>query len=522
MDYIKDLTIRLPEEEMQRISTMRDFYASTHANGWASNDYILREWNNAKLDLYRFFGNQFVISKQVHIEEDPEVLLKKLLRSEEYNTFADRFIKATEGVMVAEIADGWVKRDFFYGLIEGLDIVKNKYSGQTRTLVFPDIKEGEKGFKVHNGMKMMRILSAISKHTHIDNQIFEDFRLKCSQITNEKMIDRMLYVSILPSDFMTASVNDCDWCSCMTWEEGDYRQGTVEMMNSPLVVCAYTTASWDMILDGTHFNNKNWREFFLVDPAYIIGIKGYPYWNRSLENEVLNLIAETIEKNTEYTYNRNVIELNTRNGFSIENPETENFFEFNFYTNKMYNDFYSQHNMLINSEEIEKKPARIDVNYSGCAECMHCGNLDGDYIGENELLCDDCVGNIAYCTQCGCRINLDTDSYFETLDGDFYCDYCASELPYCDCCDERYPDRNIYDYNIKDKSTGQIICRCVPLCDSCVISLSKYFKVHDYVITIDFSKVPDSYRECHEEYGYTIGDFLWRKKRMIPHASLLF
>ena len=69
---------------------------------------------------------------------------------------------------------------------------------------------------------------------------WEEIRLAHSQIFNTNKMTGTLCLSIHPLDYATASDNDNGWSSCMSWrDDGCYRMGTVEMMNSPMVICAY-------------------------------------------------------------------------------------------------------------------------------------------------------------------------------------------------------------------------------------------------------------------------------------------
>lgn len=503
----KNLILELPEEELRRVGVMRNYYTSGECVSWARNEEVLTYWVEAKRNLYSWFGNKFVISRDIHIAQDPEELGEKIQLSQAYRRFEYELSQNLRQIFTGE-AD-WLSDNKILSLIyDRKGLGSNRYEGdKSFDMVFAS---GGKPFRVNPGMKLMKILSTITKHTNIDQNIFEDFRIKCSQITNERTINRTLYISILPSDFMTASVNDCDWRSCMTWDGGEYRQGTVEMMNSPMVVCAYTTSSDPMTLGGEEFNNKNWREFFIVEPTAIVGIKGYPYWNRSIEAEALSLLADTIKENTSYNFNKTPISIKARDSFEVVNPEYHDVHWFEFYTNKMYNDMYSEHYALVNPTVLSTLPNRYVFEYSGLSQCMGCGEAT-DSIGENELLCDECL-DIKYCAECGCRIDPNYDNYTETADGDIYCDYCSSDLPTCEICGTTYSFNSslISNYLVRDGEDGDYYYRA-RLDEECIGYLSRYFKVEDNIIIIPREKFEDmSYRDIREIYPYDIANWLGR------------
>ena len=93
------------------------------------------------------------------------------------------------------------------------------------------------------------------------------------------------------------SDNDCGWHTCMSWfHDGEFRLGTIEMMNSPYVVVTYLTAKEDMILtEDFYWNNKKWRELFIVTDKVISEIKSYPYVNRALTKYALNWLKDLAE-----------------------------------------------------------------------------------------------------------------------------------------------------------------------------------------------------------------------------------
>ena len=48
-------------------------------------------------------------------------------------------------------------------------------------------------------------------------------------------------------------------------DEGSYRLGTVEMMNSPMVICAYLSGKNQMDINGVYeWNSKKWRAWAIV------------------------------------------------------------------------------------------------------------------------------------------------------------------------------------------------------------------------------------------------------------------
>lgn len=106
-------------------------------------------------------------------------------------------------------------------------------------------------------MKALKQLNGILHF--MDDDEFEEFRICQSMCTNTTALEGKLCLSIHPLDYMTMSDNACDWSSCMSWQEdGCYRMGTVEMMNSPCVIVAYLESSHPMYFSReATWNSKN-------------------------------------------------------------------------------------------------------------------------------------------------------------------------------------------------------------------------------------------------------------------------
>ena len=121
-------------------------------------------------------------------------------------------------------------------------------------------------YHVQKGSRPMRVVGRILKAYHFAKE--EDYKELVnwhSRMLNDKRLEGELCLSIHPLDYMTMSENNCDWTSCMNWPEGGcYRGGTIEMMNSPMVIVAYLKSAnnplmmdcgWDYST-GTGIHNR--------------------------------------------------------------------------------------------------------------------------------------------------------------------------------------------------------------------------------------------------------------------------
>lgn len=285
-----------------------------------------------------------------------------------------------------------------------------------------------KKFKMNRGCKIMKILRKLA--ILVDSEaFFESNRLRQSQIMNDARIKATLCLSIHPIDYLTASLNENNWRSCMNWDDGEYRRGVIEMMNSPYVIVAYLTSNKEhlYIANDLRWNSKKWREFFIVHPNTISAIKGYPYWNRELEDTVLNWLRELYDDGS---YASKIVTWQCDN--SIVDKENNIDICFSFECGPaMYNDFYNDN--TYHSIIRKNTRGRVEINYSGASECVICGSSNSAFDNESEVCCSDCI-TIYYCCSCGERISHDYNVI--EFEDRYYCRYCYEELPACSFCGE--------------------------------------------------------------------------------------
>ena len=111
------------------------------------------------------------------------------------------------------------------------------------------------------------------------------------------------------------SDNNSNWQSCMNWqEEGCYRIGTVEMMNSNNVLCCYIEqgkTNWyfgghqtaeDGSIDAYIWNDKKWRILTYITKDIIMSGKSYPYNNDDYSKKIITEVRDLALKNLGWTY----------------------------------------------------------------------------------------------------------------------------------------------------------------------------------------------------------------------------
>lgn len=420
----------------------------------ADLSYILREWNANKGYLYNMLGNQFQISKDIEFEADFDELYEKISKncfdayaSEEvgkhsyafYEQWLNRFVYSTSRQYESKLYD--VRNQLAY-MLDTINLVSNVWNGSSFSVYNP--QNPEKPIRVSTGSKLTKMIGKIA--LAYDIPYFEDFRIRHSQALNQKKLKGRLTLSIHPLDYMTMSDNECDWSSCMSWkEDGCYRQGTVEMMNSPMVLVAYLESANNpmtiQLSNGKveYWNSKKWRELFIVNNNIICEVKSYPYRNKYITGEVLDWLKELDNKvRSESLANQMIREVE---GTEYKDYWSEKYHAFNTYDNPagseyviehqitvnpsttlMYNDFCTGHLGYFPRYVEDRSKTKIEFCYSGKSECMICGTAGEKFTwdSEGDTICLDCSGY----TRCDICDNSIYDGDFYRVDGNILCESC--------------------------------------------------------------------------------------------------
>lgn len=298
------------------------------------------------------------------------------------------------------------------------------------------------------------------------NKQIEHYRIKQSQILNRTTLKGDLCLSIHPLDYITASDNNYDWDSCMSWTDGDdpgeFRLGTVEMMNSPIVVVAYLEGSlpYYPVGDNRAWSNKKWREFFIVDRNIISSIRGYPYQALDLEQMVIKKLASMAESAGYPKYQE---EIQCGRTVNIGSHPVQ------FNTNNMYNDTdYWDKQAVCSSEPTTENFSEDDssylINYSGIPLCVTCGRPFSRTNEEAQKLnCEECEGGYR-CVDCHSIIYEDDEAF--DIGGKTYCCNCGVTCP---ICNRDFPIEETQTAYIQaNHDGGRNIHEFVKICEDCI------------------------------------------------------
>lgn len=456
---------KLTDRERDAIADYIDRNAG-NCNGISCNlEHLLRFWNAEKQNLYKAFGENLILSKVITFTKPYDIIDNELEKAilcsgAPGRVFYDAFYNWRKEYCEDNIELYWDVLELMYNC----NLRVNRWTSD-RTLQIP-MPDGTV-MKVLNGAKISKVLGKLAKAFNLPG--YEEFRIAHSMCLNSNKMTGELCLSIHPLDYMTMSDNECRWSSCMSWEEGgDYRQGTVEMMNSPCVVVAYLKSETDMKLnpnvsDSFTWSNKKWRKLFIVHPDAIVAIRDYPFSAPELSDYCLSWLrelAQTVEGFGPYDAEMTGIRNWGINNITTQQKDLYVAIESNF----MYNDVHCTHNAYL---AINNK-SNLDIYYSGQAECMICGDeIDSnpDDFPASSLCCVNC-GDFIRCDICGAIIyDPEYDAHY--IGDSCICEHCYDhEVTYCKFCesDHFYEDLT----KVYLKVDGEIKDYFIELCDCCL------------------------------------------------------
>ena len=454
-----DLRDVLSEQDKTRLKNYINIYAGADVE-CQDVDKVLAEWARAKVDLYHILGDKLIVEFPFEytrpFSEISDECYNTIYGYDVTNpTYREMFtaldtywtpikeakapIEYDDGTTLWEIQTP-VTKTWPSSIFNDCDIIASNILPEWLENYTVCNKETGKEITFHKGEKYFRALGKLIHNCPLNNEVFESFRIKMSQITNQKVLKGTMCISIHPMDYITMSDNNYDWDSCMNWtddEGGDYRLGTVEMMNSPMVVCAYLKGDRDFQWGHYHikddpdysWNSKKWRELFIVRPDFNIEIKAYPYDNEEFTKVVMAKLEELMGGAHEEE-----IYWNYKTRFNDDN------LELGFQTNEngMYNDFGTFRNQkghlmryskkLVNEWTIDNFNRKY-INYSGEPHCMCCGALINSYEAQsNQVVCANCGSYTnGTCSCCG-RTLYNEEDVFWNLDDEPYCSDCYNDL----------------------------------------------------------------------------------------------
>lgn len=320
------------------------------------------------------------------------------------------------------------------------------------------LKQGMRCFKVYQ--KVLNLLK-----NSVSKELFNVYSLQLQKFQKdcvENNLSGTFCLSIHPMDFLTLSDNLEGWNNCLSLTKDTCNQiGTLDMLYSDCVIVAYLKSNNRKYND---WNSKKWRQLFVVDKRFILGLRQYPFRNENLEKFAFEKIAE----------NYGICYLNPRPQMLNEAgevlwPGTSN--RLYFETNAMYNDTLKYGAIMWTTEAADNPPlANKDgymmYNYSAKMplHCVHCGKElkatdEEDVEWKSALLCAECHP-YDRCIECGKKFLRD-----ELIEVDSYhfCPQCYEKnVKECSGCGNKtpYPIYRLVEVDNMEYT--------VPFCYSCL------------------------------------------------------
>lgn len=453
MNQYIDLVQKIPESDFKNMEKYVNYTA--YKNRFIGKKDLLpqaisleewlQQWSHSKQTLFKLMGNKLIQSYPFFCEKNNEALEKEItLLINDHKFFncgglddlifyINKEITEKYPIDFDHDSDDFIagqrkKRDKIFSFINQFDLCPVRLLAKNEPLKFEikyKFKNKKKTLQIPISTSPMRALGKLVDYFKEEvpkaKEQFEDFRIKHSQILNDKHIEGEFCISIHPFDFITMSDNSLGWTSCMNWiNRGCFHTGTIEMMNSNNVVCCYLKAkndfSWGSGNENEgHWNNKRWRNLAYVTKDIICMGKSYPYQHNEMSNFALNKLRELAENNINWTYSFGPEPYNDMKYFNTEYPfrrlreykEIGNVTKHSiiFDTKGMYNDFVSDHKVTRMCIRNKVKQSKI-ISISGRANCLCCNKTiikkDNYYDGEDyndrytnvaSVFCENCIKN---------------------------------------------------------------------------------------------------------------------------------
>ena len=427
---------------------------------------VLANWDKNKKDLYKLLGENLIITKHIRNEQDICVIKDNLRVA--FDTCGSILNKANRWLW--DIGrNHWNELGELHSILSLDNLATGRWAYDECVIHFPD---SDKPYKITRGMRIMRIIARMMKaypSAIFTDEDYEELRIFCSMQRNQAVLEGELALSIHPMDYITMS-DTGNWESCMRWMDGpgDYRQGTVEMMNSSVVVEAYlynpeNELQFDWNKENGTWNVKQWRQLFIVNDTVLAPIKGYPYQSDFLRDTVMNWLRQLAHDNMGWDYPCSTAL--SSNYVHIENPdENKHDTNIDFQFGYMYCDLGTLNTsptMYYNIDKLDFDTYYNDIPVSGPSQCMLCGGplilgYESDEFCEDaasHVTCSDCE-NFTLCACCGRLLNEDTAVWIDDIEG-YVCDSCYDENYITDIFNETHRTEdciNVYLYVGNDKN----------------------------------------------------------------------
>ena len=262
---------------------------------------------------------------------------------------------------------------------------------------------------------------------------WNQFKAKLGDAVSPQTYTRHTLLSVHPVDFLRMSMGN-SWQSCHTIDklgiddrrgdsyEGQYCGGTLSYMRDSVSFVYYTAK--ETLSDDTEFcfEDKYTREMFHIgtkaNPFFIQG-RIYPQSNDTGSNGLYAQYRQNVEAILSKAWD-------IENQWKVEGSQGSPLIESKGNHYKDYNHYDTC--KLVRYEGVDKGSLEA-ITIGSTPICIECGNED-EYIDSDTINCCTKIDSDSYeCYSCGRDVDEDYVCY---VDGEPYCEECATYCEYCD------------------------------------------------------------------------------------------
>ena len=264
-------------------------------------DKMLETWASQKIELYKLFGNELKIEKDICLtKEKIEKIEMEAGNSEnglkEYwnKEFENLFTKLEE---ISPVISEAMDRNLRFAMLKQQ---MPEVNGECMSPIFRDIY-----FKCPSDkMNFSTLMHKIFLSKEVDEEVSKYLQKIDTDITGK------MYVSIDPFDFVTMSLNKSNWTSCHSLHNGGslsgrefgcYSAGIFSYMCDNVSTIAYRTDEeqykYEFNRRSFFAESKNWRQMIFIEPSkkYFISSRQYPYKSEILAKIIREMVENKID-----------------------------------------------------------------------------------------------------------------------------------------------------------------------------------------------------------------------------------
>lgn len=360
---------------------------------------ILNVWNQNKRRIFKLFGNKNRIKISLKNIKDKNIInytLIKILQDAFYDS--EFFIFTTEKYIELK---NYKILDNFYNLIKYINFIENRINEDFIYTYKNNV------YKIQSGTKFIRAFKLYIKNTmpqdcvDVAFKLLEKLRIKIDTLKSRHIANfETVILSINPIDYMNLSYNNENWTSCFAKTDGCYRNSCISYMNGKNNFIAYVenndnanSKKMYSALSDSYMPSMSWRCLFFINKTIITSGKPYPFYNKDLVSQILDIIKNMATKKFNWHYRYGPQPYLDTIGYN-NNQYIKDFIidGYNFYINKHFsnkkNIFLTTgpttFNDWINATAQYKKeflcyrnPVQHFMHFSadGPLTCMNCGKI---------------------------------------------------------------------------------------------------------------------------------------------------